>query len=110
MEIKVIDVPSKLNIEKTSEFRNEIYNALEAGLKNIVIDFANCDFIDSAGLGVLVSSYKKAMGQEGNFKLAEIDNLKVLKIFELTRLDKVFDIYPTLEEAINSFEWGGQNC
>lgn len=104
MEIKVIDVPGKLNIEKTSEFRNEIYNALEAGLKNIVIDFSNCDFIDSAGLGVLVSSYKKAMEQEGNLKLATIDNLKVLKIFQLTRLDKVFDIYPTLEEAINSFE------
>lgn len=104
MEIKVIDVPSKLNIEKTSEFRNEIYNALEANLKNIVIDFSNCDFIDSAGLGVLVSSYKKAMEQKGNLKLAAIDNLKVLKIFQLTRLDKVFDIYPTLEEAMHSFE------
>lgn len=104
MEIKVIDVPAKLNIEKTNEFRNDIYNALEADLKNMVIDFSNCDFIDSAGLGVLVSSYKKAMEQKGNLKLAAINNPKVLKIFQLTRLDKVFDIYPTLEEAIHSFE------
>ena len=69
MEIKVIDVPSKLNIEKTSEFRNEIYTALEANLKNIVIDFSNCDFIDSAGLGVLVSSYK-GYGTRRQFKIS----------------------------------------
>ena len=79
MEIKVIDVPSKLNIEKTSEFRNEIYTALEANLKNIVIDFSNCDFIDSAGLGVLVSSYKKAMEQEGNLKLELLITQRCLK-------------------------------
>ena len=44
------------------------------------------------------------MEQEGNLKLAAIDNAKVFKIFQLTRLDQVFEIYPTLEEAINSFE------
>ena len=101
--ITVIAVPNKLNIAITSDFRSQLYNGLKAGDKNFIIDFSKCEFIDSAGLGVLVSVYKKAMEQGGSVKLANLNSIKVLKIFQLTRLEKVFEIYPSVEEAKLAF-------
>lgn len=103
MEVKIINVPAKLNIEKNAEFRSEIDNAIDADLTHIVLDFSICEFIDSAGLGVLVSSYKKVMQLKGDIKLACLNNQKVFKVFQLTRLDQVFDIYDSLEAALGSF-------
>lgn len=54
-------LPNKLTVEKTSDFRKEAYRLLEKGEKNFIVDFSECDFIDSTGLGVLVSFYKKSI-------------------------------------------------
>ena len=60
--------------------------------KKFFIDFSNCTFIDSTGLGMLVSVYKKCAERNVKLIIASIKNEKVLKVFQLTRLDKVFDI------------------
>ena len=61
------------------------------GKTDFIFDFSNCDFIDSTGLGALVSIYKKCVEKNGSLKLKSLKP-EVDKLFKLTRLDKVFDI------------------
>lgn len=80
------------SIEETLFFRKKAYELLEKGENNIVIDFNNCDFIDSTGLGMLVSVHKKCAEGNGKLSVFSVKDKKVLRVFQLTRLDKVFEI------------------
>ncbi|MCM1989473.1 STAS domain-containing protein [Oceanirhabdus seepicola] len=86
-----IQIPENFEVDEAAKFREEVNVMIGKGEKHFVLNFNNCSFIDSTGLGVLVGIYKKCMELEGSFKLNSI-NPKVMKIFELTRLDKVFEI------------------
>ncbi|KPU45113.1 putative anti-sigma factor antagonist [Oxobacter pfennigii] len=84
----VIMIPDYFSVEQASELRKEMSELFH---KNIIMDFKNCSFIDSTGLGVIVAVYKRCMEAGGSLKLRSM-NPNVYKIFKLTRLDKVFEI------------------
>ncbi|KOF57644.1 MULTISPECIES: STAS domain-containing protein [Clostridium] len=90
--MKNITIPENFSVEEASEYRKKLNELVEAGEKNFTLDFSKCTFIDSTGLGVLVNVYKKCTELNGTFILSSITNPQVLKIFKLTRLDKVFKI------------------
>jgi anti-sigma B factor antagonist len=73
--------------------REELHKYLNEGERHLSLDFKECEFIDSTGLGVLVAVYKRCMELGGTMKLYSLKP-QVLKLFNLTRLDKVFEIYP----------------
>jgi anti-sigma B factor antagonist len=78
-----------------AEFSNpEIYKS-----SLIVLDFTRVHHICSSALGVLVSLKRKIRNKNGELKLV-LDDEDLLQVFEITMLDKVFDIYPTVEEAV----------
>lgn len=79
------------DVEAADKFRTEVKDIISRGTYNYVLDFSQCTFIDSTGLGVLVSIYKKCSENQGNIILKNL-NSDVLKVFKLTRLDKVFTI------------------
>ena len=85
-------IPESFVVDEAAEFRQKVYDLISKGEKHFVLDFSNCTFIDSTGLGVLVSVYKKCAELNGSLKLCSINNTQVLKVFKLTRLDKVFEI------------------
>ena len=87
-----IDMPKNFTIEEASKFRGQINKLIESGEKNFILNFSECDFIDSTGLGVIVAAYKKCVERGGSIKLKELKE-QVRKLFKLTRLDKVFEIY-----------------
>lgn len=87
-----IEIPENFAVDEADEFREKLNYLINKGEKNFVLNFSRCTFIDSTGLGVLVSTYKKCEQLNGSFKLYSI-NEQVMKIFNLTRLDKVFDIH-----------------
>ncbi|MEJ8553172.1 STAS domain-containing protein [Tepidibacter sp. Z1-5] len=89
-EIK-ISMPENFAVDEAAEFRQNMNNLIAEGNKNFMLNFSGCTFIDSTGLGVLVGIYKKCNEINGSLILNSI-NSKVMKIFELTRLDKVFEI------------------
>jgi anti-sigma B factor antagonist len=91
MKETIIVIPKEFTVEEASNFRGMTLELLNKGEAHFLIDFKDCTFIDSTGLGVLVSTYKKCKELNGNLKLKGI-NYDVLKIFKLTRLDKVFEI------------------
>jgi len=72
--------------------------ALIDGVENIVFDLENVKFVDSAGLGVLVSLYKhtRTHGRSANFIRVQP---AVMQVLEIIKLDRIFELYPDLESA-----------
>lgn len=100
--ITVIDVEGQLIVGNRQELKQQVLQELEGGARKFLIDFANTGYIDSSGLGVLVSLSKKIREQGGELRLANLnDDLRTL--FELTKLDTLFQISDGRDEALASF-------
>ena len=84
-------IPKKLAVDEATVLREKLENLLSQGHIHFLLDFSSCTFIDSIGLGVLVTIYKKCKEMRGSFKLLSIST-DLMRIFYLTRLDQVFDI------------------
>ena len=78
--------------------KESITDALVGGDVHVVVDLWGVDFIESTGLGALVGSRRRAQALDGSLSLARLDP-KVLMVFKITGLDKVFPIFDTLEDA-----------
>jgi anti-sigma B factor antagonist len=88
----------RLDAHNSGELKDYILKLLEDGHTRLVIDLSGVRFIDSSGLGALLSGYKNASLRSGSFVLAGLQP-RVQSMFELTRLHRVFDIYPSLQEV-----------
>ena len=101
-DVVVVDVEGQLIVGNRQELKQKVLEQLENGDRKFVIDFSNTGYIDSSGLGVLVSLSKKIREQGGELRLANLnDDLKTL--FELTKLDTLFQIADTRDRALQSF-------
>lgn len=92
----------RLDAHNSNELKAQLLNLFEEGKVNIVIDLSPVRFIDSSGLGALVSGFKNASSRDGGLKLCGLQT-QVKSMFELTRLHRVFEIFPGTEEALASF-------
>jgi len=91
----------RLDAHNSGELKDLFLKVLEQeGGRDLVIDLDQVKFIDSSGLGALLSGYKNAGLRSRGFVLAGLQP-RVRSMFELTRLHRVFDIYPKLEEALS---------
>ncbi len=98
----VVQVDGQLIVGNRQDLKDKVLARLEEGARNFVIDFARTGYIDSSGLGVLVSVSKKIREAGGELRLACLsDDLQTL--FELTKLDTLFQICDDLEEALAGF-------
>ena len=91
----------RIDGHNSSELKNFFLALLNDGELNLVVDLAVVRFIDSTGLGVLLSGHKNASLRNGNFYLASLQP-QIMSMFELTRLHRVFHIYPNIDEALES--------
>lgn len=97
---KVIFVhEDRLDANNSEELKAEINKLIENGSKELIIDLNDVHFIDSSGLGALVSGFKNASTHQGRIKLSALQT-QVKSMFELTRLQRVFEIYQTVDEAL----------
>jgi len=92
----------RLDAHNSGELKTQMLNLFEEGKNNLVVDLQEVRFVDSSGLGSLVSGFKNASARNGNLKLSSLQP-QVKSMFELTRLHRVFEIFPTPEEALASF-------
>jgi anti-sigma B factor antagonist len=92
----------RLDAHNSDHLKQELARLFEEGKTRIVVDLKEVRFIDSSGLGALVSGFKNASSRQAGLKLSSLQN-QVKSMFELTRLQRVFDIYPTVDEAIEAF-------
>jgi anti-sigma B factor antagonist len=101
-DITIIDVEGQLIVGNRQELKQKVLEELEGGDRKFLIDFANTGYIDSSGLGVLVSLSKKIREQGGELRLANL-NEDLRTLFELTKLDTLFHIASDRQEALASF-------
>lgn len=81
-----------LYVNEATILREKFLEKINQGKKDFMIDFSNVNYIDSSGLGVLVSMQKRSKEKKGQVILKGL-NGEVKKVFELTRLTKIFEIF-----------------
>src|SRR6185295_10792612 len=104
-DITVLDMDGKITIgEGSVALRTAIRRLLEEGKKKILLNLAKVGYIDSSGIGELVSSYT-AIGKEegGQLKLLNLTQ-KLRDLLTITKLLTVFDVYDNEAEALNSYK------
>ncbi len=101
-DIAVIDVSGKImGGEETTLFHGKIHEYIQQNKKNIVIDLSKVDWMNSVGLGMLISALTTVKNAGGRLVLANIT--KIESILTITRLISVFEHYDTRDEAIKTF-------
>ncbi len=88
----------RVDAHNSGELKDRILKVIEGGAHSLIVDLEKVEFIDSSGLGALLSGYKNANLRSSAFALAGLTP-RVRSMFELTRLHRVFDIYAGLQEA-----------
>ena len=97
--VTVVKVNGELIVGNRSELKAGVLERLEGGARKFVVDFSASTYIDSSGLGVLVSLSKKIREAGGALRLASL-NEDLCTLFELTKLDTLFKIADTRAQAL----------
>ncbi|HEV8361950.1 MAG TPA: STAS domain-containing protein [Gemmatimonadaceae bacterium] len=101
-DVCVVSVEGQLIVGNRQELKQKVLDEIERGERKFLVDFSQTGYIDSSGLGVLVSLSKKIREHGGELRLTNLnEDLKTL--FELTKLDTLFQIAETRERALESF-------
>ena len=99
----VLSVHGEVDVYTAPKFRERLIELVTEGKHQIVVDLDGVDFLDSTGLGVLVGALKRVKAHDGTLSLVCTQD-KILKIFKITGLTKVFPIHASLDEATSPSE------
>lgn len=100
--VTMVTVEGQLIVANRHELKQIVQDALDQGARHFVIDFTPTAYIDSSGLGALVSMSKRVRQAGGDLRLAGL-NEDLRSLFELTKLDTLFAIFATPGEAAAGF-------
>ncbi len=100
--VTVVKVAGQLIVANRHELKQLVTDAVEQGARKFVVDFSDTGYIDSSGLGVLVSLSRKLRDEGGDLRLAGL-NADLVSLFELTKLDGLFNITDSVDEAVAGF-------
>jgi anti-sigma B factor antagonist len=101
-DVTVAAIPvDELDASNAGEFKRDIAPVLQANTK-LVLDLSRLSFVDSSGLGALLSCLRQLGGKSGDLKLCGLSK-QVRALFELVRMHRIFDIYGTQADAVNAF-------
>ncbi len=102
--VTVLDLGGRITLgEGSVQLREAIRDLIGKGSKNILLNLGDVNYIDSSGLGELVSAYTTAKNQDATLKLLNLTK-KVKDVLQLTKLYTVFDIYDNEATAIASYK------
>lgn len=101
-DIHILSLSGALDSSSANELKTNVSQIIKMKEPYVVIDLEEVEFIDSSGLGSLVSSYRNINQVGGDVKLAS-PSPQARELLELTRMDKLFDIYESPSKAAESF-------
>jgi len=103
-DVSIVLLPyEKIDASCRNEFRGDLDPVVSEPNPSVVIDMSNVRFVDSAGIGALISCLKRATSNDGDLKLCNVAK-PVRALFELVRLHRLLDILNSREEAVAAFE------
>ncbi len=91
----------------TDRFREDVDDFIEQGNKNLVINLQKVDYINSSGIGAIISARGNYQKENGMVKLVGVSR-NVQNLLVVTRLIEIFEVYETLDEAVLSFNSSNQ--
>ena len=98
----IIDVRGEVDLYSSPKMREAIFSAMkQRPLPAIIVDLTHVTYTDSSGIATLVEGLQISQERQARFKLVGLSQA-VLEVFQLARLETVFEIYPTLESALLS--------
>lgn len=98
----VVDMNGELDMSNAIDFKNEVINEfVSKGELNIALDFQNMEYIDSSGLGVIVSLHKRCKLNGGRLAICSLNDT-LMRLFKLTSLDKALNIYSNVDSLISN--------
>jgi anti-sigma B factor antagonist len=86
-----------------SLLHDKLYEYIEQDRKKVIIDLGKVDWMNSTGLGILISGYTTLRNHEGQLKLVNVTD-KIHSLLTITKLVTVFEAYDSVEEAMRSFK------
>ncbi|WP_375000970.1 anti-sigma factor antagonist [Aeromicrobium sp. CTD01-1L150] len=95
---EIIEVGGEIDVMTAHRLREAVVEAVGRGRMRLIIDVEKVDFLDSTGLGVLVGALKRVRADGGSLDIV-CTHERILKIFEITGLDKVFGLHQSIEQA-----------
>jgi anti-anti-sigma factor len=102
-DVLIISIENEVAQEDTDVLQKKLLEFLEAGTLKIVLDMSQCGYINSMGLSTILHIKIKFNEKGGDIKIARINTL-IKNLFELTNLNKIIDIFETVEEGVSAFQ------
>tara|TARA_B100001964_G_C13996361_1_gene492940 strand:+ start:170 stop:517 length:348 start_codon:yes stop_codon:yes gene_type:complete len=100
--VSILQCGGNLDADSVGSFKQVTNGLVDEGSINLVVDCADLDFVDSMGLGALISLLRRVRQREGDLKVAALSE-DVKTIFEITRLHRLFEVCETTELACKKF-------
>ena len=103
-QIMVLEVSGKImGGPDFDRFKGQITEVIENGFKDVILDMDGVPWINSTGLGILITGYHSLKAAEGSMSICNVKE-RVLSIFYISQLENIFKVFETLDEALASFE------
>src|SRR4051812_18936946 len=96
----VVAVTGEIDLFTAPAFKQRVSAPIDAGRTRLIVDLSAATFIDSSSLGVLIGAHRR-LKRRGGTMVVVCDNDAIVKTFRITRLDGVFPLARTLDEALN---------
>jgi anti-sigma B factor antagonist len=97
----VLAVHGEVDVATAPRLREKLIDLVNEGSTDIIVDLGGVEFLDSTGLGVLVGALKRVRTLDGELALV-CSEPRILKVFEITGLTKVFTMHATVDEAVSA--------
>jgi anti-sigma B factor antagonist len=94
----VVSVYGELDVASAPELRERLIELVTGGAHLLILDLEGLDFLDSTGLGAIISALKRARTNGGDLRLVCTQS-RIRRLFEITALDKAFPLFPSLDAA-----------
>ena len=107
-EAYLIRLQGEFDLHTGPQFERRVLEALGRGASQIVIDLSDVSFIDSTTIGILMRTRKRLAPLRGRL-LVICSDRNVLRLFEITALDRMFELYRTAEEALEQVDGNGRH-
>ena len=99
--VGVVTLEGEIDIYSSPQFKEVLLKSIDDGATRVIIDLTDVSFIDSTALGVLVSGAKRVRPRNGSLEIICVDE-NIIRILEITGLDRIFGIYPSREQALRA--------
>jgi anti-sigma B factor antagonist len=102
-KVIVVEIPRYLSAETSEEFKDFLYRIVDEGKYQLVLDLSKAEYVDSSGLGAIVSRIAVCRSNQGDIRLAAPSQFMV-SLLKITNLDQILKVFPDVEAAVQSYQ------